>query len=420
MRQMLSFGPFSVDIVRRIVTRNGQPLRMTLKCVELLIAFVRNPGKTLSKENLIEAAWHDTPASDATLAQHVFLLRRVLKAAGEDVIETVPHVGYRFNASVSGEIPDAAPAAAEYLEGGDTFRALQTEQGLRSAIDLYTRAIALDERNVRAFARRASCRRLLAQYIYADPYSSLMAAKADVAAALSYDPDDVEAHIEAAFSAALCDRNFTTAVHHTDAVELRDPLNAAVPFLRVTLPLMRGDVDAAASASRRYGGLHSGTALYFAREYTRALPHFEAAAPADPSASLLIAACRLFTGDVQHAMREFRAIYREHVDIRRSSRPNVRHYALALFIFTLAKSGDRVRARRAVADLAALARQRYVSPMARAIAHIGLGEIDLAISFVEEAIARLDPWSAYLALDPFLDEVRGDARFKRLLGQLAA
>jgi DNA-binding winged helix-turn-helix (wHTH) protein len=420
MRQMLSFGPFSVDIVRRVVTKNDKPLRMTLKCVELLIAFARNPGKTLSKENLIEAAWHDTPASDATLAQHVFLLRRVLKAAGEDVIETVPHVGYRFTAAVNGQIEATAAAADDYVEGGDTFRALQTEQGLRSAIDLYTRAIGLDNRNVRAYARRACCRRLLAQYQYADPYSSLMAASADAAAALSCDPNDVEARIEAAYGAALFDRDFSAAMRHTDVAEQRDPRNPAVPFLRISLPLMRGDVAAAMSVSRRYGGLYAGTALYFAREYSRALTHFEAAASSDPSARLLLGACRLFTGDVHGAMSEFRAIYREHVDIRRAGQPNVRHYALAVFIFALAKSGDRARARRAVTDLAALARQRYVSPMARAIAHIGLGEIDVAIPFLEEAIGRFDPWAAYLVVDPIVDDVRDDPRFKRLLGQLAA
>lgn len=419
MRQMLSFGPFCIDIVRRVVTRDGKPLRMTLKCVELLIAFVRHPGKTLSKETLIEAAWQDTPASDATLAQHVFLLRRALRAAGEDVIETIPQVGYRFTAEVTGRLEPAAPAAAEYIEGGDTFRAMQTEQGLLSAIDLYTRAIGLEERKVRAYARRAGCRRMLAQYMYADPYSSLMAAKADADAALRRDSNDVEARIEAAYSAALFDRDFAAAARHLDVAERLDANDPAVSFLRVSLQLMRGDVAAAANASRRYGGAQAGLVLFFSREYAQALRYFEAA-PQDPYARLLRGTCRLFTGDASRAMTDLRSLYREHIDIRRNGQPNVRHHALAVLIFALAKSGDRVRARRAVADLAALARQRYVSPMARAIAHIGLGEIDVAISFVEEAIARFDPWAAYLAADPILDDLRGDARFVRLLGRLAA
>jgi DNA-binding winged helix-turn-helix (wHTH) protein len=420
MHQMLSFGPFSIDIVRRVVTKNGKPLRMTIKCVELLVAFVRNPGKTLSKEFLIEAAWHDTPASDATLAQHIFLLRRALQSDGPEFIETVPQVGYRFAADVSGAIEDVGAAATEFVQGGDTFRSLQTEQGLRSAIDLYTRAIALDDRNVRAYARRASCRRLLAQYMYADPFSSLMAAKSDADAALSCDANDIEARVEAAYSAALLDRDFAAAERHVDFVEHRDPHSRTVPFLRVLLPIMRCDVAAAASASRRYGGLHAGFVSYFSRDYAKALPHFEAIASQDPSARLLLGACRLFTGDLTRAMDDLRAIYREPVDIRRAGEPNVRHHALALLIFAMAKSGDRVHARRSVADLAALARQRYVSPMARAIAHVGLGEIDVAMAFIEEAVARFDPWAAYIAVDPVLDAVRDDPRFMRLLGQPAA
>jgi tetratricopeptide (TPR) repeat protein len=182
---------------------------------------------------------------------------------------------------------------------------------------------------------------------------------------------------------------------------------------------MRGNVSGALAASRGQGGALAGAALYFAGAYQQALSHFEPTAAEDPMARVLRGACRLFSGDTADAMSDFRAVYREHVDVRRAGRANVRHYALALYIFALAKS-DRVRARRAVADLAALARQRYVSPMARAIAHIGLGEIDVAIAFIEEAVARFDPWAAYIAVDPFLEGVRHDPRFAHLVGRLAA
>ena len=135
---------------------------------------------------------------------------------------------------------------------------------------------------------------------------------------------------------------------------------------------------------------------------------------------MLLGACRLFTGDFARAIQDFRAVYREHVDVRRPGGGNVRHYALALLIFALAKSGDRVRARRAAVDLASLARQRYVSPMMRAVAHAGLGEMDVAFAFVEEAVARFDPWAAYTAVDPLLDQLRDDPRFDRLIDRIAA
>lgn len=420
MRQMLSFGPYSVDISRRVVLKNGAPLRMTLKCIELLIAFVCNPGKTLSKEELIESAWHDPSASDATLAQHIFLLRRALKDGDKTFIETVPQIGYRFIAEVLGRIEDKTAIAREYVDGAEAFRSLHTEQGLRSAIDLYTRALAIDDRNARAYARRASCLRLLAEYMYADPLTSLSAAKADAEAAVSCDPHDIEGRIECAYSAAFFDRDLIAASRHVDAAEHIDAGNPWVRALRVTLPLVRGDAAAALNASHRYGASLTAAALYFSRSYSQALALFEANGTGDPPSRLLAGACRFFMGDVEEAIRIFRALYREHVDVRDAGKPNIRHYALAFYIFAVAKNGDRLRARRAVADLTALARQRYVSPMARAVAHIGLGEIDVAMTFMDEAIARFDPWAAYLGVDPFLDGVRDDSRFAQLADRLAA
>lgn len=419
MRLMFSFGPFEVDVERRIVKKNGTPVRLTLKCIELLIAFVRNPEKTLSKEALLEAAWRDPEASDATLAQHVFLLRRALKHDGVNWIQTVPHVGYRFAAKVAGGAESGQVAADEFMNGAETFRALKTEQGLRSAIDLYTRALDLDDRNATAYARRAFCWRLLAEYMYADPHLCLMSAKADAAAAIAVAPDLAEARIESAYAAALLDRDLSAAARHLEIAHRAEPENASVRMLRVWLPLMRGDVAAALSVSRGQSGPLAGAALYFARAYKQALPHLQMAADENPASRIMLGACRLFTGDAAGAMADFLSVYREHVDVRRAGRANVRHYALALYIFALAKS-DRVRARRAVSDLAALARARYVSPMARAIAHIGLGEIDVAIAFIDEAIARFDPWTAYIAVDPFLDGVRHDPRFANLAGRLAA
>lgn len=421
MQKMLSFGPFSVDIVRRVVTKGGTPLRMTLKCVELLVAFVRNPGKALSKEDLIEAAWHDPSASDATLAQHVFLLRRALKTeAAQTWIETVPQVGYRFVGEVTGNVEGPRHVAGEYVEGAESFRLLLTAQGLRSAIDLYTRALTLDSANVRALARRASCWRLLAEYMYADPYSSWTSAKGDAASALMLDPGNADARIESAYCALFFDRDFDAASRHLDALERIEAGNNNVAALRVVLPLLRGDLDAALTAGRRCGGVLAGAALFFSRHFAQALSYFEKAAHNDPPARVMLGACRIFTGDLSGAVDELQNVYREHVDVRRSGRANVRHYALALAIFALAKNGDRVRARRLVVDLAALARQRYVSPMARAIAHIALGEYDVAFAFLEEAVARFDPWAAYIAVDPFLDAVRDDPRFAQLAGRLAA
>jgi tetratricopeptide (TPR) repeat protein len=183
--------------------------------------------------------------------------------------------------------------------------------------------------------------------------------------------------------------------------------------LQVSLQLMRGDVEAALALVPNTHGPLRGALLYLMREYEQACEilanHLD-----DALVRLLYGACRLFQGDVNGARADFTTVYRAEIDLRQTAQPNVRHCALAFLIYADALCGDAGAARRGILDLARLGRERYVSPMARAIAHAGLGERDAAISSVEEAVARLDPWSAHIAVDPFLDSIRNDARFMRL------
>lgn len=414
----LSFGPYTVDAVRRVVLKNGTPLRLTLKCIELLIAFVRHPGQTLTKEQLIEAAWHDPAASDATLAQHVFMLRRALKDGQTEWIRTVPQVGYRFAAAVNVARDKQALAVQEFARGAATFRSLMTYQGLQSAIDLYGRIIEVDGANVAAYAGRAACSRLLAQFMYADPLACLSSAKRDAQAALECDSRSIDALVEAAYARALFDRDWHAASEHVRSAEKRQADHPEVARLRASLHLMQGDVAGALRAHGNRPGPLRGALLFLARQYKQAREDLSSGQD-DSLARLFYWACRLFEGDLVDARDAFRAMYREEIDLRTSGQPNVRHYALAFLIYTNARGADVQAARRGIIHLARLSRERYVSPMARAIAHVGLGERDAALSFVEEAVSRRDPWTVHIAVDPFMDDLRADPRFVRLLHVVA-
>src|SRR5579884_711834 len=409
----LSFGPFSIDVPRRALYREGTPLRLTVKCVELLIALARHPGQTLSKEELIQAAWHDPAASDATLAQHIFLLRRAMGEDGPKWIRTVPNVGYRFTGQVESETDRRTSAAERFLDGATFFRSLMTQQGLESAIDLYGHVIGIDDSRADAYAGRAACSRLLAQHMYADPFTSLASAKRDAIAALQRNADDADALVEAAYAYALFDRDSHAAAVHAMRARKVCPEYAELSRLQVSLYLMRGDATGALSVVRNQSGPLHGALLYMLREYEQACKIF-AEYLDDSLVRLLFGSCRLFQGDVQGAISDFSAVYHEEVDLRNGGQPNVRHFALSMLIYAHARAGNAGAARRGVVHLARLARERYVSPMARAMAHAGLGEREAAISCVEEAVARLDPWTAHIAVDPFLDTLRGDRRFVRL------
>jgi DNA-binding winged helix-turn-helix (wHTH) protein len=417
----LSFGPFTVDLARRVVLRDGAQLRLTLKCVELLIALVRCAGQTLTKEDLIQAAWHDGEASDATLAQHIFLLRRALTDSGAHWIKTIPNTGYRFEGRVRIE-NEPESSRSQFLLGAKTFASLMTEQGLRSAIDLYARLLAMDDTHAAAYAGRAECLRLLAQFMYADPLVCLADAKRDALRALERDPYDADALIEAAYAHALLDRDPGAAAGYASRAQSAQPAHPELLRLHVSLHLMRGDIETALSSAAESGVLR-GTLLYLSRDYARARQELSAHS-GDPLVRIISAACRLFAGEIEAARDEFHAVYHAEIDLRHIAHRNVRHYALACLIFANARLGDVAAARRGIMNLARLARERYVSPMVRAIAHAGLNERDEAISFVEEAVAHVDPWTAHIGVDPFLDDLRSDVRFTRLeqivAGALAA
>jgi DNA-binding winged helix-turn-helix (wHTH) protein/tetratricopeptide (TPR) repeat protein len=96
------FGPFRVDRIRGRVLRHGTPIPLAPKAFELLVVFVQQANRVISKAELMAALWPDTFVEDANLTQHVFTLRKALglQPNGKPYIETIPRHGYSFEAVV--------------------------------------------------------------------------------------------------------------------------------------------------------------------------------------------------------------------------------------------------------------------------------------------------------------------------------
>lgn len=81
---------------------DGQPLDLTPKEFELLLYFVINKNRVLTRQSIAEHLWGDyidnLPNTDFVY-QHVKNLRKKIdQAGGRDYIETVYGLGYKFNA----------------------------------------------------------------------------------------------------------------------------------------------------------------------------------------------------------------------------------------------------------------------------------------------------------------------------------
>ena len=92
----LEVSGLSLDIERREVRVNGEPVRLTFKEYELLHFLMLNVGIVLSRERLLESVWgYDFEGESRTVDMHIKTLRQKLGTAGK-LIKTVRNVGYKL------------------------------------------------------------------------------------------------------------------------------------------------------------------------------------------------------------------------------------------------------------------------------------------------------------------------------------
>ncbi len=111
------FGELRLDGRARLLLRDGMPVPLTPKALEVLLHLVRHAGRTVSREELLDAIWPDTIVTDASLTQAVFLIRKALgETETSNFVETVPKVGYRFNLPDQ-PVPSPVPAHGDAETG---------------------------------------------------------------------------------------------------------------------------------------------------------------------------------------------------------------------------------------------------------------------------------------------------------------
>ena len=114
----LTFGPFVLDTQRGMLVRDGRPVALSSKGLQLLRALLCSPAQVLTKRELMQAAWGDTAVEESNLSVQIAALRKQLGPApdGGEWIATTPRVGYRF-------IGFPAQVAAGTAETGKTLPA---------------------------------------------------------------------------------------------------------------------------------------------------------------------------------------------------------------------------------------------------------------------------------------------------------
>lgn len=230
-----SFGPFSLDPERLLLTLAGEPVALGPKVVETLLALVERPGETLTKSELLDRIWPESFIEESNLAQNIYVIRKVLRAHWIDAIQTVPRRGYRFAADAVtngapieakrrtaprfyygtaaallalafsfGLLHDTARSqarqfsapAARLFAVGTYYWKQRTESSVRKSIHYFNAVVKTDPKNARGYAALAQAYAIAGDYGYGPlkPEQSYARARAIARRALAMDANLAEAH----------------------------------------------------------------------------------------------------------------------------------------------------------------------------------------------------------------------------------
>ncbi len=93
-RDLWEYEDIKVDFNGYLAEKAGEPVELAPKEIQLLKLLIRNAGRVMTREKLIDGVWGlDAPLFDRTIDTYI---RRIRQKLNLDCITTVKGVGYRF------------------------------------------------------------------------------------------------------------------------------------------------------------------------------------------------------------------------------------------------------------------------------------------------------------------------------------
>ncbi len=302
-----------------------------------------------------------------------------------------------------------------YLRGR-YFLNKRTPDEVRKAASYFEEARAKDSNFALAYAGLADAYNILGDYDYLRPSDTLPHAKAQALAALAIDDTLAEAHTALAhvkmyelewleakeeFKRAIgLNPNYSTARQwYANCLMALGNTEEALAQIRVAMK-----VDSLSlTVNQALGFL-----LYLARDYPAAIEQYRKALELDPTfvpSHSGLGTAYLQTERYDDAVREFERA----IELTNGATDYVaalgRAYALA---------GRRRKALETLNGLEKVSHSSYVSPYYIALIHSALGDKDLAFEWMDKACIERSSFLFFLRVDPSVDALRSDPRFRML------
>lgn len=435
---LFRFGRFALDAQDRMLLCEGRRVPLAPKILQTLLILLRHRGHVVEKTFLMKEVWPDNFVEEGNLAQHIFVLRKVLgDNTGEPhFIETVPGRGYRFVAAVDSnhktsrnasdiKKQSSQPQYAErdsaykhYLKGR-YFWSKCSKESLEKSLDCFHQALALAPGYAAAYAGLAdSYFRLSTSYWPPkDAYPKAMAA---VLKALELDETLAEAHAVLGIIKTRCDWDWIAAQRAFErAIEINPDYPTAHQWYGNYFDSLGRFEDALREKRRALEldplslsiNVSIGTTYWMMEKAPEALGKIYDALEMDKNflpAVLQLGFVNELSGNISQSIENLEQA------LEMDDSPTIhgclgRAYALA---------GLKDKAEATIASLNAQSARRYVSAYVMALITQALGWTDETFTWLEKACEDHDEFLCWLKVDPRLNSLRTDPRFFDLVNRV--
>jgi Tfp pilus assembly protein PilF len=315
---------------------------------------------------------------------------------------------------------ESSAAHQLYLKGRYAWN-LRTPESTAQAKSYFEQAIAADPSYALAYAGLADAHSLDIDYRAAPVSEGMRLARINAERAIALDDDLAEAHTSLGWVNLIYDWDWERARIEFERALTLNPRYATARqwyawYLVITNRLDEAIAEAriardldptSASIQRSLGWVH-----YYARQPGPSLAELERALGLNPTSdeTLWIMGLSLVQlgryDEAERALRESHANSRAYL------------HALASLAALAAIRGQSAEARAILGEIETAARSHYVSPVDFVRVYVALGDRGPAFEFMELAYAERRGWLCYLNVDPALDSVRDDPRFRALAARM--
>jgi TolB-like protein/tetratricopeptide (TPR) repeat protein len=288
---------------------------------------------------------------------------------------------------------------------------------IKRAVEYFRQAIELDPEYAPAYAGLADCYPLLNLYGALQPREAYTAAEAAATRALEIDDSFAQAHNSLGVIRLFYGWDRAGAeVCFRRAVEL-DPFYPDARLRYGMLLTAAGRFEEAEREMSRAQGLDPLSLIaktigaypaYYSRDFVRAAERLREVTEMDSNYSM--AHFRLGLTYAQQG-RYGEAL----TELRRSAALSGDRDVVAALGYVSGLAGREQEARAALTELDRREREGFVPAYDRALVHLGMGDDEAALDWLERAYRERSYWLIYLEVDPALDPLRAHTRFAQLL-----